>query len=423
MKRCMYCGQVNEDNSAACTKCGNPLFDTPLDGDKRRIEESLDAEPQDAQPVDDEAVANIRVEEPEDTDSIAVEPELQQNAEYDNEEEQGIYDDEDYAYDAQDDRGQLYDDPDYGYDEQQPYDDPEYYDDDESQQYGGQAYGYEDDPREYGRSRGYDDDYDRSSGHMTSLMRKSRKRVKSFLFFLPVLFFTAHMAAQILNIVLGNALTNLSTVSNTVERQFGSSSVITLMNTGISYLNGVDRLVLMGVSLALLIPQLLLLLGLWSMFFKTSRRYTEISTSGYTLARVGLILRFIMVCLVLLAVIAVAVSFVVAAGASGSTMSLIVGVVVLLVAVILAVLIIMYHIQVIFSVRLIRRAVKNGDYIGRIPGFAIFCGLLSCAFTVVSMLPMAPDDYIGLAANGSYAAWLLFITIWAIVYRATVKEQ
>ena len=83
----------------------------------------------------------------------------------------------------------------------------------------------------------------------------------------------------------------------------------------------------------------------------------------------------------------------------------------------------MYYVQVIYGIKVVRTNAKTGADIGVIPGFAIFVGFIGCAFTVLCMLPMAPDDYIGLAAKGSYAAWLLIISLWALIYRLTVKVK
>ena len=44
MKKCMYCGQENEDSSIVCAKCGNTLLDIPTD-QMPPLEETHDEEP------------------------------------------------------------------------------------------------------------------------------------------------------------------------------------------------------------------------------------------------------------------------------------------------------------------------------------------------------------------------------------------
>ena len=104
-------------------------------------------------------------------------------------------------------------------------------------------------------------------------------------------------------------------------------------------------------------------------------------------------------------------------------MSLILGIVGLLIVIIAAVLVILYYVQLIFAIRVVRRNAKTGDDIGKIPGYLIFVGILGAAVTGALMIPMSPDDYLGLVLFGATAAWLLVISIWAIVYRATVKVR
>ena len=68
-------------------------------------------------------------------------------------------------------------------------------------------------------------------------------------------------------------------------------------------------------------------------------------------------------------------------------------------------------------------ACPHGIDIGRIPGFVIFVGFVGCLLGVAAVLMKAPDDYIGLIAGAAEAAWLLLISVWAIVYRAIVKPR
>ena len=97
-----------------------------------------------------------------------------------------------------------------------------------------------------------------------------------------------------------------------------------------------------------------------------------------------------------------------------------------LVMIIITVFTIMYYIQVLFGMKVVKTNVKTGSYIGKIPGFAIFIGFVGAAVAGASMIFMAAEtyiDYIGLIARGATAVWLLLISLWAIIYRATVKVK
>lgn len=331
---------------------------------------------------------------------------------------------EQYANDQPPYGGQPYGGQDYGYGPQEGA----------QQQYGGQGYGYEPSQEDYDGEPEYEEDYsdemaEQSPASFEQIRRKSRKMVKSPLFFLMALVYTVSVVASVLNVVTGSARENIRTVANTITNYLGQSTVISLMNQGVEKLMQQDDLVLLGTGILMTLPAIFIMLGLWMAFFSTSARRQHVSTGGYTLVRVIEIIRFIAACLVLLAGIALSVSFVVAAGTemssgSGNSMvTMIVAIIVLLVIVIAAVFTIMYYVQLLFTIKTVRTNVRDGEYIGKIPGFVIFIGILLCLATAAGMIPMAPDDYIGLAARGSKAAWLLLASIWALVYRGVVKEK
>ena len=400
MKRCMYCGHENDDASENCSKCGNHLIDTPTQQDIP-VEDVPDEPFQEQIPEGDlpfmqqpeVPAGDIHIDEegnprPAVTDDVAEDPyygsagmTYGQNAQY---------------------GGQM-----YGYDQSgQQYDN-----------YAGESYTGENYAGGFGSGRDTSD-----SGSLT-LMKKARKRMHNPILFLAIVLYTAHFVASILNIALGNAITNISTVSHTITKMTGQNVAVSFMNSIVDMINGVNKWYLMGFGFITCIPVLLLMIGLWMAFFSTTNKRKEISTAGYTLSRVAIIIKFIGVCAVLIAAIVFSVAFVVSAGAAASMMSLIAGIIVLLIMILIAVFAILYYIQVLYGIRVIRTNVKSGIDIGRIPGFAIFMGFVGCGLTVLAMLPMAPDDYIGLVTMGSYAAWLLLSALWALIYRGTVRNK
>ena len=404
MKRCMYCGHENDDAIDTCEKCGNHLIETPAQQDVR-VEDVPD-EPVPEQMPEGELPFMQQADPP--ADEIHIDEEGNPQPVYNGDmPQQGAF----YG-----DDGSL-----YGENAGYPQD----------SQYGGQLYGYDRsgapqfDPYrdegygDEGRSRG-----DRGlEGGSPLLMKKARKRLHNPLLFLGILFYTVHFVTSVLNIALGNAITNISTVSHTITKMTGQNVAVSFMNSIVDMINGVNRWYLMGAGFVACIPTMLLMIGLWMAFCSTTNKRKQISTAGFTVSRVAIVLKFIGVCAVLIACIVFSVAFVVSAGAASSMMSLIAGIIVLLIMILIAVFAILYYIQVLYSIKVIKANVKSGIDLGRIPGFAIFIGFVGCALSVLAMLPMAPDDYIGLVARGSYAAWLLLSSFWALIYRGTVKQK
>lgn len=300
---------------------------------------------------------------------------------------------------------------------------------DVQQQYGGQAYGYQQNVQQYGypaqkQAQG-GHDYGRvqpMGGGGKQLLAKARKQVRSPLLFLALLFHTAGTVLSIINIVSGNVISNLNALQATAQSVFGSSLAVRFMNGIIDVIEGMSTSIIVGVSAVLCVPGVILCLGLWLIYLQTSPSRDQISTAGYTLTKVMTILKFIGLCLLLAAGLIVSVAFVVAAGASSSVASIIVGVILLVTMVLVSVLVVMFYVQLLFCIKVIKFNVKTGADPGRISSFVPVMGILMCIFTILTMIPMSPDDILGLADKAASAAWLLFGSIWLFVYRGKVRR-
>ncbi len=407
MKRCMYCGHENDDTAQACVKCGNHLLDMPAaDTPLEEVEGTAPAEE-----IPTQQTAQVQ---------SAVEAVIPEEAPLFDETQ--VPDADVKPYDVQ--RGQTYaaqqqvqdqdytpyDGRDYGYTPQA----------DAQQDYTGQGYGYGE--SNYEENYGDEDLYTEEGPQFSqNILVKSRRRVKSFLFFLATLLYTVATAAQVANVVMGNTVRSLRTSTNTLTNLIGTNSAIGQIDSILNILERVNSLYLLGAGILLALPSILICLGLWIAFIQTSVRKEYQSTSGLTLVKVIEVLKFIFVCLTTLGVIAYCVAFVVAAAVGSDMMTLIIGIILTLIAVLFTVFMVLYFVQLLYSLKVIKRNVKAGEDKGRIPGFIIFVGFLMCLTTVATMLPMAPDDYIGLAAKGTKAASMLLISLWAVVYRAVVK--
>ena len=144
-----------------------------------------------------------------------------------------------------------------------------------------------------------------------------------------------------------------------MQTVMGSSVAVSFLNGIIDMLEGMNGMILLAAGLVLNIPGILMCLGLWLMFAQTKRSEGEVSTSGCTLVKVMVVLQFIAVCLVMTAGLIISVAFVVAAGASSSLTSIIVGVVMLLVMILISTLAILFYVQLLFGIKVIRHNVKS----------------------------------------------------------------
>ena len=436
MKKCMYCGNENDDSSQNCSKCGNPLLDIPpqqavpseiTDAPEVTAEEDL----QEGQAV--EAVA-------ESQNGVSV-SEQDATAEKENGQEgQQPYYEQNYAQAAMEQQGYMPGMP-YGqqeFDQNMPYEQQPYYEQgynpelqqyngqafgtpEVQQQYGGQAYGYQQQPAQYGEPY-QQPGRNQSSGNQEQLMIKGRKCVKSFLFFLVAVCFTGMLVASVLNIVSGSMQITLAMAENSILDALGDTVFVPYISTAFKYIDSIGGLTTIVIFLLLNLPALLICIGLWMMFFATSVKKDEISTTGYTMVKVIYVLKFIGCCLLLGLLLAGCVAFVVAAGASESVTSIIVGVVVLLILIVISVLVIMFYVQLLHMMKVVKRNCRDGSDVGGISLYVPVVGILIAISKGLSMIPMSPDDIFGLICQGCTAGWMLLASFWVFRYRAKTAK-
>lgn len=445
MKRCMYCGNENDDSSQNCSKCGNQLMDlppqqammaeeVPEDGsiaeemtfgadapDIKISEEALEEEPR--------YPWQQNYEEPQSFAPPKTEPAVQeplQNAEPLQEDlpesSEPLKSQEAQSYEAEQDKTQN------GYDMPQFYAEQNYEQPDIQQQYGGQAYGYAQPAQQYGQAMPPQDGHPYGkmqsfgNGGSQQLMQTARKWVKSPLFFLVVLLYTAAVVSSIINVVSGNVVYTLNAFQSLIQSALGSSMAISFLNGIIDLAEGLSSSLLILGGGVLSLPGILICLGMWMAFLFTRRDGDEISTAGYTMVKGMVLLEFIGWCLVLTVGLIISVAFVVAAGAASSTASIIVGIILLIVMIIISSVMVLFYVQFLHALKVIRRNAKDGADLGCIALFVPVMGLLGCIFKILMMLPMAPDDILGLVSLGTSAAWILFGSIWLLIYRSKTRR-
>ena len=392
MKRCLYCGYENTDTAEFCEKCGNQLLDNVTDSGAG---ESFAVPPEEEAVPAQEAVGEEPAADPMQTQVISGQDEAGPVPAPEPADD-GVYAANGYGYAAQASVQSEYDGQAYGYSQndflqEEPLDEPEE--------------GFVPEDRE-------------------GLRRKARKMIKNPLFFLAVCSFTASVLLGIVYTVTGGAVTNIATLSNTIKAQTGDVTALKYVDLLYNFLIGKDRILVSAAGVLLYMPSLMMTIALWMTFCQTTNKTEQINTSGFTFARVLKILEFIVVCAGILAGIGVSVyNVVTTAAAQQEVFMLFLGVIALLVVILFSVLVIMYYLQVIFSIRLVRTNCKTGADIGRFPGFVVFVLFLGALVEVASILPMAPDDYIGIAYGISRAAWSVLIFLWTVIYKGVVKNK
>ena len=258
------------------------------------------------------------------------------------------------------------------------------------------------------------------------------------LVFLMTLFFTAMVAVNFCNLALpgamdpkvSNAYYNLSNLDSSLEGVLGSSNgfatqLITELAKQIVSMavnvNGIIQQLGTSVQLSILlifaVPNALFALALWIMLIQTKRDRSKFGLGGYTLARVMMVLKFVVACLVLAVGLIISVYFVVVGASSARfTSSFIQGLIMLIIMIFIAIFTIMYYIQWMYTLKCVKVNVRSGSDIGRVPTYVGILSIILAVFFALMLLPLAPNDYLGLAAGGTKALYFLVSGIWLLKY-------
>lgn len=270
-----------------------------------------------------------------------------------------------------------------------------------------------------------------------TFMVRARKRVKSPLFLLVTLFSTLMVLLNLFNIYSGNALYNImqsDAMLTDLIGPAGSSLPVSIAHeiagqasSAIGHVSGIlgqlGQTIELGILLAIAVPNALYCLSLWLMFAQTSTKKRDFAGGGYILARVCMILKFIVAAVCLAVGLVISVYFVVV-GASGDQYSgsLLRGIILLFVMILLSVVIVMYYLQQIFCLKVVYQNARKGLEPGKMP---LYCAILSILVGLAAaalVLPLAVNDYVGIASGVSAALYFVFWGLWIIVYRVRVHH-
>ena len=141
-----------------------------------------------------------------------------------------------------------------------------------------------------------------------------------------------------------------------------------------------------------------------------------------------MVLKFVVACLVLAVGLIISVYFVVVGASSARfTSSFIQGLIMLIVMIFIAIFTIMYYIQWMYTLKCVKVNVRSGSDIGRVPTYVgilsvILAVFILAVFFALMLLPLAPNDYLGLAAGGTKALYFLVSGIWLLKYHRVVRR-
>lgn len=248
----------------------------------------------------------------------------------------------------------------------------------------------------------------------------ARKMLKSPLWFLIAVFFTANLAASVAAIFMSQlnyaqAAKLISEVS--LPAQF--SGYVDSVKTILIQLDGG----FLGVNLALKVPELLFCLGLWLVFITALAAKERMSGIGFTFMKVELIIDMIFAFLVSLVVLVVAVAVVVAAWVSGATGTMVIAVAALVCIIVIVMMVIMFYFAFLATLKTCRVNADKGESYGKVSRYVGVLHILLALPCVITLLSgIVNNEICGIVGAACQMAWMILFGIWIMMYRGRLEE-
>lgn len=461
MKRCIICGNVDDDNSTVCSTCGNPYVD--MSGRTVGAEESAEQSETEAAPEEAEAAGAEQsgTEEARQEDAAGLEQseaEAQQQAEEElqQSEAESRQAGEDSqqgetagAEQAEGQHAEAVDQMSGGRAPRRTRSGPQIY---------GQAEGPNGNPELYasqgmirrdvpprsagsgrpagqmgqmpagaGRPAGQMGQMPQGAGRPAGqdplarrVIETARKALKSPLFFLIVLLNTLYVASSIAAIFMDelnySQIVRLLNESNLPQQASGYVSSATTL------LQKLDSGMIVA-NIMLHIPSILFCLGLWLIFITALAAKERMSGVGFGFAKAAVIIRMIVACIVMLAALVITVTVVVAAWVSGEKSVITMAIIMLVITIIIVMMIIMYYFAYLGTLKTCRVNANTGERYGKLSGYlAVLLIIMSLPGIVGLLSGIVNMEISNIVGSIAKMGWMLLFAVWIFLYRGRMSE-
>lgn len=252
------------------------------------------------------------------------------------------------------------------------------------------------------------------------VMEIARKALKSPLFFLIVLLNTARVASSIAAIFLGEL--NYSQVVRLLNETELPKQASGYVNTITHFLQQLDSGMILQ-NIALHIPSILFCLGLWLIFITALAAKDRMSGVGFGFAKAAVIIRMIVAGVVMLGTLIFTVTLVIAAWVSKDTQVIIVTAIVLVIAIIVTMIVIMYYFSYLATLKTCRVNADTGESYGKPSRYLAVLHIILALPSIVGILSgvvnMEISNIVGSAAE---LLWMILFAVWIFLYRGKMSE-
>lgn len=252
------------------------------------------------------------------------------------------------------------------------------------------------------------------------VMETARKALRSPLFFLIVLLQTAHVASSIAAIFMNEL--NYSLIVRLLNEADLPQQVAGYAGTATTLLQKLDS-GMIAANIALHIPSILFCLGLWLIFITALTAGERMSGAGFGFARASVIIRMIVACIVMLVTLVITVTVVVAAWVSKQTPIIVMSVIMLVVTIVVVMMVIMYYFAYLATLKTCRVNSNTGEGYGKLSGYVAVMHVILAIPGIVGLLSgIVNMEITGIVGSAAKIGWMILLAVWIFLYRGKMSE-
>ena len=258
------------------------------------------------------------------------------------------------------------------------------------------------------------------SYHNRKVMETARASLKSPLFALIALLNTVFFASSIAAIFMNQL--NYAQMARLLKSVELPSQVSGYANTLLSLLASLDSGHLI-INFILNIPNLLFCIGLWMIFITAFTAKENMSGIGFGFAKACVIINLIKSSVVMLVCLVLAVAIVIASWVAGTQSMIVVSVIALVVIIIVVMMIIMYYFSYIATFKTCRINADEGESYGKVSGYVAVIHIILALFSVVNLLSgIVNSEITGIVGSIGKMGWMILFGVWIMMYRGKMSE-
>jgi hypothetical protein len=250
----------------------------------------------------------------------------------------------------------------------------------------------------------------------------SRKMLASPLFLIIALCHTVYLVGSIAAIFMSQL--NYSQFARLIQSLSLPQQVSGYASSAVSILSKLDA-GMIGVNLALRIPDLLFCLGLWMVFITAAAAKSKdhMSGIGFGFMKADIIINMIVSCVVMLFVLIVMVATVVAAWVSENTVMIAITVALLVVTIVIVMMVIMYYFSYLATLTTCRVNSDAGESYGKVSTYVAVLHIILALFSIVSLLSgIVNNEVAGIASAAGRILWMVLFAVWLLMYKGKLEE-